>query len=115
MSNILLGLPYYLFSIALTYLLLLVIMIIYFYYGCVFIMEDTPTIPLINVPSGNKVQIINIDAGWGLQRRLADMGLTPGLRVTVVGNHKPGSVVLNVRGSRLALGRGISNKIMVQI
>jgi Fe2+ transport system protein FeoA len=78
-------------------------------------MGDTPTALLSNVSSGNKVRIINIDAGWGLQRRLADMGLTPGLRVTVVANHKPGSVVLDVRGSRLALGRGISNKIMVRI
>ncbi|UCG54969.1 MAG: ferrous iron transport protein A [Dehalococcoidia bacterium] len=73
-----------------------------------------PTIPLSNVPSGSQVRIVNIDAGWGLQRRLADMGLTPGLRVTVIGSHKPGSVVLDVRGSRLALGRGISNKIMVR-
>ncbi len=86
-----------------------------FYCGCLYIMQDTPTIPLSNVSSGKKVQIINIVAGWGLQRRLADMGLTPGLRVTIVGNHKPGAVVLDVRGSRLALGRGISNKIMVQL
>ena len=79
-----------------------------------YLMKSTLITPLSNVSSGNDVQIINIDAGWGLQRRLADMGLIPGLRVKVIGNHKPGSVVLDVRGSRLALGRGISNKIMVR-
>lgn len=42
------------------------------------------------------------------------MGLTPGLKVTVVRSQKSGSVVLDVRGSRLALGRGISHKIMVR-
>ncbi len=42
------------------------------------------------------------------------MGLTPGLNVIVIGSQRPGSVVLDVRGSRLALGRGISHKIMVK-
>ncbi len=70
--------------------------------------------PLSMVSQGEKVQVIRIDAGWGLQRRLADMGLTPGLKVRVVGSQRPGAVVLDVRGSRLALGRGIAHKIMVK-
>jgi ferrous iron transport protein A len=78
-------------------------------------MKGKSPIPLSNVAAGTQVQIINIDTGWGLQRRLADMGLTPNLRVRVIGSHKPGSVILDVRGSRLALGSGISNKIMVRI
>ena len=77
-------------------------------------MESIPTIRLSSVSSGKQVQIVNIDAGWGLQRRLADMGLTPGLNVMVIGSQRPGSVVLDVRGSRLALGRGISHKIIVR-
>jgi len=76
-------------------------------------MENISTMQLSSVTSGKQVQIVYIEAGWGLQRRLADMGLTPGLNVTVIGSQRPGSVVLDVRGSRLALGRGISHKIMV--
>ena len=64
--------------------------------------------------AGKQVKVVSIDAGWGLQRRLADMGLTPGLKVRVVGSQRPGSVVLDVRGSRLALGRGVANKILVE-
>lgn len=71
-------------------------------------------IPLNMVAAGEQVQVISIDAGWGLQRRLADMGLIPGLNVRVIGRQGFGSVVLDVRGSRLALGRGIARKIMVE-
>ncbi len=77
-------------------------------------MNSNSTIPLSTVPSGKQVQVVSIEAGWGLQRRLADMGLTPGLNVMVISRQRPGSVVLDVRGSRLALGRGISHKIMVR-
>ena len=70
--------------------------------------------PLSTIAAGKQVKVVSIDAGWGLQRRLADMGLTPGLEVRVVGSQRPGSVVLDVRGSRLALGRGVANKILVE-
>ena len=71
-------------------------------------------IPLSIVEVGKQVKVVTIDAGGSLQRRLADMGLTPGLKVRIIGGQRPGSVVLNVRGSRLALGRGISHKILVE-
>jgi len=54
--------------------------------------------------------------GWGFERRLADMGLTPGTRVTVVKSaplHGPLEVL--VRGSRLALGRGVAERIYVEV
>ena len=71
-------------------------------------------IPLSMVSQGEQVKVVSISAGWGLQRRLADMGLTPGLKIRVVRSQKTGAVVLDVRGSRLALGRGIAHKIMVK-
>lgn len=54
--------------------------------------------------------------GWGFERRLMDMGFTPGARVTVVKSapfHGPLEVL--VRGSRLALGRGMAERIFVEI
>lgn len=53
---------------------------------------------------------------WGLARRLADMGLTPGTRITVVKSapfHGPLEVL--VRGSRLALGRGMASRVFVEV
>lgn len=54
--------------------------------------------------------------GWGFEKRLMDMGLTPGARVTVV-KLAPfhGPVEILVRGSRLALGRGMAERIFVEI
>lgn len=69
--------------------------------------------PLSMAQSGESVQVAAIRAGWGLQRRLADMGLTPGVRVKVINSGGRGPVVLDIRGSRLALGHGIAHKIMV--
>jgi Fe2+ transport system protein FeoA len=52
--------------------------------------------------------------GWGFEKRLMDMGLTPGVEVLMVKSapfHGPLEVV--VRGSRLALGRGMAERIFV--
>jgi len=54
--------------------------------------------------------------GWGFEKRLMDMGLTPGTRVTVVKSapfHGPLEIL--VRGSRLILGRGMAERIFVEI
>ena len=53
--------------------------------------------------------------GRGFEKRLMDMGLTPGTSVTVVKSapfHGPLEVL--VRGSRLALGRGMAERIIVE-
>lgn len=71
--------------------------------------------PLSMASSGEWVKVVSVKAGWGLQRRLADLGLTPGVEIQVISSGRPGQVVLNVRGSRLALGHGVSGKIMVDI
>lgn len=53
---------------------------------------------------------------WGFEKRLMDMGLTPGVKVTVVKSapfHGPVEVL--VRGSRLVLGRGVAERILVEV
>ena len=54
--------------------------------------------------------------GWGFGRRLEDMGLTPGTKVTVVKSAPlNGPLEVIVRGSRLAIGRGMAERIFVEI
>jgi Fe2+ transport system protein FeoA len=54
--------------------------------------------------------------GWGFQRRLEDMGLTPGTRVMVVKSAPfHGPIEIHVRGSRLAIGRGMAERILVSV
>lgn len=53
--------------------------------------------------------------GAGFIKRLMEMGLTPGTEVTVI-KAAPfrGPVEVLVRGSRLALGRGMAERILVK-
>jgi len=52
--------------------------------------------------------------GWGFEKRLMDMGLTPGTEIMVVKSAPfHGPLEVSVRGSRLALGRGMAEKILV--
>jgi len=54
--------------------------------------------------------------GWGFLRRLVDMGLTPGTKITVIKSAPfGGPIEIYVRGSRLALGRGMAARIFVEI
>jgi len=77
-------------------------------------------IPLTALKDGEAGIIVSISGGgygkrWGFEKRLADLGLTPGTRIIVVKTapfHGPIEVL--VRGSRLALGRGISERIFVK-
>jgi ferrous iron transport protein A len=69
---------------------------------------------LARVAAGETVTIVALRAGWGMQRRLADLGLTPGTKIRVVHSGRPGPVVLEVRGSRLALGQGVAGKVIVK-
>lgn len=70
--------------------------------------------PLAMVSPGETVQVVDIRAGWGLQRRLADMGLTSGVTIRVLNSQMPGPIIMDLRGSRLALGYGMAQKILVK-
>ena len=54
------------------------------------------------------------DHGREIPRRVRDMGLVPGTRAKVVSNNL-GMVVLEVRGNRLALGKGLCKRILVKL
>lgn len=69
--------------------------------------------PLALVKAGRRVCIVGLNAGQGLQGRLAAMGLVPGTQVEVIMNSARGPFIVSVRGSRIVLGRGMAQKIMV--
>jgi Fe2+ transport system protein FeoA len=76
-------------------------------------MEQKKVIPLSTIQSGKTVKLVNIEAGRGLNSRLAAMGLLPNMEITVLNNGHPGPFVISVKGSRIMLGRGMADKIMV--
>jgi len=70
--------------------------------------------PLAMARPGEVVTLVAINAGFGLRRRLAEMGLNPGVSLRIIQSQMPGPIIIDLRGSRLALGRGMAQRIMVK-
>lgn len=70
-------------------------------------------LPLTMVGTGQLVKLVKITAGRQLCHRLTELGLTPGVNFEVMQDHG-GPLLLAVRDSRLALGRGMASKILVE-
>ncbi len=71
--------------------------------------------PLTLIQPGRSVRIVSVNAGSGLQGRLSALGLVPGAEVTVLQNCLRGPFILGLGcGGRIALGRGVANRIEVE-
>lgn len=75
---------------------------------------DERSMPLSLAGTGKVLKVTAVGGGWGLRRRLAELGLTPGVPVTVMSGCHPGPLLIDLRGSRLSLGFGVAQKIMVK-
>ena len=64
------------------------------------------------MPVGQPVQLVKINAGRRLKHRLTELGLTPGVTLTII-QKTGGPILISVRDSRIAIGRGMANKIQV--
>ena len=73
-----------------------------------------PTRPLLLAEAGKKVKIASIEGGHPIQSRLAALGLFPNVEVQILNRPRGGPLLVMVKGSRLALGRGLSSMIMVE-
>ena len=69
--------------------------------------------PLASAKNGQTVRVLTIQAGRGLQARLAAMGIAPGAEITVIASQEHGPFVVAVKGSRVVLGRGMTSRIDV--
>lgn len=70
---------------------------------------------LTDLAEGEKGIVVKAAGGFGLVRRLAEMGLTPGVEVKLLKKCSfGGPVEVEVRGVALALGRGVASKVLVK-
>lgn len=78
-------------------------------------MNKEKRMSLVDLKEGEDVEIISILGGQMITKRLADLGLTPGTKIKVL-RKAPffGPIEIEVRGSELALGRGMASKILVK-
>jgi ferrous iron transport protein A len=70
--------------------------------------------PLAIVQAGRRVRLVAVNAGHGLRGRLGSMGLVPGVEIEVLRNSMHGPFIIEVKGSRIMLGRGMAQKIIVE-
>jgi Fe2+ transport system protein FeoA len=69
---------------------------------------------LSSVKTGNEVTILDINGGRGIRSKLYSMGLVPGTKLTVLNGNTNGPVMISIRDSRLAIGHGMAQKIIVR-
>lgn len=73
------------------------------------------TVHLAEIPTNCSAQVVGIEAGRRATQRLSGLGITPGTvikRLSSAPFHGP--IQVAVRGTRLALGRGLAAKILVK-
>lgn len=68
---------------------------------------------LSEVIKDKEYKIVGLAGGRGARRRLLDLGLTIGVLIKIIIIHSYGPVLVEVRGTRLAIGHGLTKKIMV--
>lgn len=68
---------------------------------------------LASVPSGQRVRITGHKGGRMLRARLLALGLNLGREVDILQNNR-GLIIVGLNGGRIALGRGISQKILTE-
>jgi ferrous iron transport protein A len=71
--------------------------------------------PLDRIEENRQVRVVDIQGGWGIRRRLGQMGIHPGDVITLVRYGAfQGPILIQVHGSQVALGRGIASRILVK-
>lgn len=77
--------------------------------------ERAPLMPLALAKPGEKIVIKEIMGGREVRARLASMGFRPGGVLEVINNNGQGRLIVGCRQTRLALGRGVAQKVMVSL
>ncbi|AEM79218.1 FeoA family protein [Thermoanaerobacter wiegelii] len=70
-------------------------------------------VPLAMLPAGKNAVIVDVVGGESIRRRLTDMGLIRGAVIRVIKNDI-GPLIVALGESRMVLGFGMAQKIMVE-
>jgi len=71
-------------------------------------------VPLTVIRPGKSVELVAITGGLGLRRRLNDMGFNEGIKFKLMHSLRPGPCIIYFAGTRLVLGHGMAQKILVK-
>ena len=68
---------------------------------------------LNEVTDGQTVVITRIDGGRNARKKLMDLGMIPGVPVTIIRRAGRNPMLLSVMGRQVVLGRGMAEKVFV--
>ena len=63
---------------------------------------------------GEEAKVRSIDGGSASVNRLQSMGIIPGTDIKIIQASLSGPIIIEARGSRVAIGRGMTSKIIVE-
>ena len=64
--------------------------------------------------TNDRFSILELNIEAKIKKRLQDMGLTKGVEVKVLGYYGNNAYILNVRGSRIVIGKAIAEDIIIE-
>jgi len=79
------------------------------------LVKRKPLMPLSLAKEGEMLIVREIVGGKGIREKLISMGIRVGSKIEVISNPGVGRLIIASGDTRLALGRGIANKILVSI
>ena len=71
-------------------------------------------VPLTTLAPGQVGVVYGLAGGARFRSRMATLGFTPGARLTMLQNFGHGPLIVNIRDTRIALGRGEAAKVLVE-
>ena len=73
--------------------------------------SQVPGVPVSMAKVGESGRIVNISGREDVRRYLSELGFTPGTEVKAV-CQAGGNIILDVKGSKIAIDRHMANKIL---
>ncbi len=68
---------------------------------------------LTDLSSGERAVLFQLNTPKSNVNRLLSLGFTPGVEITMLQNYRNGPLMVNVRGTRVAIGRKEAAEILV--
>jgi ferrous iron transport protein A len=75
---------------------------------------NRPLVALDRLPTGASAVVRALRGGAEMTQRLAALGLTEGASIVVLQNARRGPLLVRVRDTRIAIGRGEAAKIVAE-
>lgn len=80
------------------------------------ITPEANEVSLVEMSAGQRGVVRKVEGGYGLQKRLENLGIRPDQEIVKVSEMLlAGPVVVRVQGTEVALGRGMATKVSVTI